>query len=196
MQVPTQSSPYYKVVFMGDSGVGKTSIIQRINTQKFDVNLDSTIGAAAISKDVLTAQGTVSLNIWDTAGQERYRSLISTYARNANAAVLCFDLSSYASFQSLESWVQELNKFSNETCVVFIVGNKSDIEQKVPLSNVSEWCQSRKYKFLVTSAKTGEGIDEMLKQIAEDVTSSGLITYENKIDIDPKKDENKGSSCC
>ncbi|OHT17211.1 GTP-binding protein YPT52 [Tritrichomonas foetus] len=192
MQFPTQSSTIYKVVFMGDSGVGKTSIVQRINTSKFDINLDSTIGAAAISKDVQTSQGVISLSIWDTAGQERYRSLISTYARNANAAILCFDLSSYASFQSLESWVDELNKFCSNECLVFIVGNKADLQQHVPFPAINEWCESRQYKLFITSAKDGHGIEELVQVVGEDVVNSACQTLDNHLVLSGTK--SKG--CC
>ena len=194
MLIPTLDSFSYKVVFVGDSGVGKTSLIQRINTSKFEGNFDSTIGASAIQKEVETSIGVIKLNIWDTAGKEKYKSLISTYARNACAAILCFDLSSNESFLSLDEWINELQNICDINCCFFVVGNKSDLDQHVPISTVNKWCEERKYKFFITSAKTGIGIPEFIKEVAEDVIVAKEQTSEKNSPI-PQPEESK-STCC
>lgn len=196
MLIPTSNTLIYKVVFIGDSGVGKTSIVQRINTSKFDGSFDSTVGASAITKEVQTQQGTITLNIWDTAGQERYRSLISTYARNANAAVLCFDLTSFQSFQSLNSWITDLKNICDVNCRIIIVGNKADLEQCVPTTSLEKWCEESNFKYIITSAKSGVGIDNLISTMAEEVLLSQQ-EEDKKIDIgQPILNEKTDSGCC
>ena len=195
MLISSSNSLIYKVVFIGDSGVGKTSIVQRIKTSKFDGNFDSTIGASAVTKEVQTSQGIITLNIWDTAGQERYRSLIQTYARNANCAVLCFDLTSLHSFQSLNSWIADIRNICDVSCRIIIVGNKVDLEQIISDSLISEWCEDSNFRYIVTSAKSGVGIDQLLNLMAEEVL---LSQQENnkKLDNNLIQNENTESGCC
>ena len=104
--------PAFKIAFLGDSSVGKTSIIQRFYDGTFQQDQDTTIGASFIQRDMDTEHGKIQLNIWDTAGQERYRSLVSTYTRGCNAAILCFAYNDYESFDHLEDWIDELEKQS------------------------------------------------------------------------------------
>ena len=95
----------FKVVIMGDSSVGKTSILQRFHQDCFDFQMDTTIGASFLTKTINTSKGDVIINLWDTAGQERYRSLIPTYARGSNAAIICFDLTSLISFNYIDKCI-------------------------------------------------------------------------------------------
>lgn len=196
MLISTANTLIYKVVFIGDSGVGKTSIVQRIKTSKFDGNFDSTIGASAITKEIQTPQGMITLNIWDTAGQERYRSLIQTYARNASAAVICFDLTSLQSFQSLNSWVADIRNICDVNCRIIIVGNKSDLEQCVSISLISEWCEDSHFRCIITSAKTGVGIDQLLTAMAEEVLLAQQEDNKKLNNVNPVPNEQSESSCC
>lgn len=157
----------HKIVIIGDSDVGKTSIIQRYDQQTFDPTANPTIGASFLSKIVESSKGPVILNIWDTAGQERYRSLIPTYARGARAAILCYDVSSVPSFESLDSWLEELHKFSSLDCLLFVVGNKVDLISAVPRSQASKWASDHGAQSLFTSAKSGSGVTELFKEIAD-----------------------------
>lgn len=181
----------HKIVIIGDSDVGKTSIIQRYDQQTFDPAANPTIGASFLSKIVESSKGPVILNIWDTAGQERYRSLIPTYARGARAAILCYDVASLQSFESLDSWLEELHKFSSLDCLLFVVGNKVDLVSAVPRAHANKWASDHGAQSLFTSAKTGSGIAELFKEIAESL--SGIDDCNHSSHLRPRDSSN---SCC
>jgi small GTP-binding protein len=161
--------PTFKVVLLGDSGVGKTSIVQYFERQFFDPAIDSTIGACFVDREVVTKHGSVNLHIWDTAGQERYRSLVSTYGRGAVCALLVFDHTSRTTFQSADHWLKEFSLFDSENCVLYFIGNKNDLEAIVDTSEAKEWAETKRVKFFSVSAKTGSGINEMFEKIAEEI---------------------------
>lgn len=162
----------FKVVIMGDSSIGKTSIVQRFNQETFDYQMDTTIGASFLTKVVQTSSGPVTLNVWDTAGQERYRSLIPTYARGANAAIICYDVTATTSFKSVDGWIEELHKFCSEEVPIYIVGNKCDLESVVPNDDAEQLAQKYGCQLMYTSAKKGTGISELFTSIAEKLSAS------------------------
>lgn len=119
----------FKLVLLGDSSVGKSSIVHRFVKDTFDELRESTIGAAFLSQTVKIKDGNedvvIKFEIWDTAGQERYKSLAPMYYRNANAALVVYDVTQPDSLSKAQSWVQELqNKVGDEELVIYLVGNK------------------------------------------------------------------------
>jgi small GTP-binding protein len=157
----------HKVVIVGDSDVGKTSIIRAFDEQTFDPSTSPTVGASFISKNVMVGHDQITLNIWDTAGQERYRSLIPTYAHGARATILCYDTSNSASFDALDTWLDSLQRFCSPECFIFVVGNKIDLGESVPQANAKKWAVGHNAQCLFTSAREGVGIRELFKAIAE-----------------------------
>ena len=126
--------PPYKIVLLGDSSVGKTSLVHRFTTNRFDTHTPNTIGAAFITKVFAheNHERKVKLEIWDTAGQERYRSLTPMYYRNARVALVCFDLSKFEStFNTAKYWIQQLelnnSSDSREKIEIRLVGTKRDL---------------------------------------------------------------------
>lgn len=188
----------WKVVFLGESSVGKTSIITRYTTGQF-LRDNATIGVAFISRQLkLSSEHTVQLEIWDTAGQERYRSLNAMYYRNTDVAIIVFDLSKFNSditFSAIDTWIEELCKYSNNTSSksvhgipngddklnIVIVGNKMDILDEnddilAIRQQMLQYLENRKIqnydnlviKYLEVSAKTGENVSNLFENIIID----------------------------
>jgi small GTP-binding protein len=157
----------HKIVIVGDSDVGKTSIIRVFDEQTFNPSVSPTVGASFLSKTVVVNQSSVILNIWDTAGQERYRSLIPTYAHGARAAILCYDTANGTSFEAIDAWLESLQRFCSPDCLLFLVGNKIDLEPAVPQATAKKWAQEHNAQCLFTSAADGAGVKELFKAIAE-----------------------------
>ncbi|CAZ84299.1 unnamed protein product [Tuber melanosporum] len=121
-----------KLVVLGTQGVGKTSLVVRYVNNTFDPASASTIGASFLAKKVIIDDSLVRLQIWDTAGQERYRSISKLYYRSANCGILCYDITSLASFEAMHSWLLELKKNVNGNIIIHIVGTKADLVNAEP----------------------------------------------------------------
>jgi Ras-related protein Rab-5C len=189
--------PAFKLVLLGDSGVGKTTIVQQFDSKTFDHEIDSTIGASFLSKEMQTRAGHINLHIWDTTGQERYRSLVPTYARGAASALICFDMTAEATFQSVDYWFTEMDKISCTGCIVCLVGNKTDLPPVVIAEDAMEWAKSHQMKFFAVSAKTGENVDKLFQEIAEDITErrpSAVPQYDHLLTPEPAVQP--ASPCC
>ncbi|KAI9485283.1 MAG: ras-like GTP-binding protein RYL2 [Benjaminiella poitrasii] len=165
-----------KVVILGSTGVGKTSVALRFVKNTFSSNGTSTIGASFMTKKLTVDDCSVRLQIWDTAGQERFRAMAPMYYRGASAAILVYDITSEESFTELISWMEELDKNMTDDLVIHIVGNKTDLEsqRKVPFSKVSDYCD-RSTRFVnglhEVSAKNGYGIEDIFYEITQSLVT-------------------------
>lgn len=166
----------FKLVLLGESAVGKSSIVQRFVKNSFDELRESTIGAAFLTQSIkLETQETelsepivIKFEIWDTAGQERYRSLASMYYRNAQAAIVVYDITQCESLEKAKYWIKELKRQANKDILIILVGNKVDleVERNVNVDDVKSLCNEMSLLHFDVSAKTGEGISEMFKEVA------------------------------
>eukprot|EP00931_Biecheleriopsis_adriatica_P066089 TRINITY_DN40503_c0_g1_i1.p1 TRINITY_DN40503_c0_g1~~TRINITY_DN40503_c0_g1_i1.p1 ORF type:complete len:208 (-),score=57.58 TRINITY_DN40503_c0_g1_i1:97-720(-) len=166
------STPKYKVVFVGDQSVGKTSIIVRYLKNTFDDKVDATIGMDFQTKNVQLGdgKGQLRLQLWDTAGQERFRSLVNSYIRDAAAAVVCFDITKRDSFENTAKWVEEVRSARGDDALIFLVGNKSDVSEDQRQVNADEArakALAFKAEFTEASAKTGDCVKELFQKLAE-----------------------------
>ena len=156
-----------KIVFLGDTNVGKTSIIKRFCTHKFDeTGTTSTISVAFENKTLKVDPFTeVKMKIWDTAGQEKYRSITKVYIRGAQGIFLVFDLGKKKSFESLKSWLDEINGADlDKNCVKILIGNKSDFNEKeVDDITANKFAEENNMKYLAVSAKEGVNIESMFE---------------------------------
>ena len=157
--------PLYKIVMLGDSGVGKTSLVARLTNPDRPLNHDisATMGIEFDTQMLDTPQGKVKAQIWDTAGQERFaRVLLPTYFRKAKGVILVYDISNAKSFESLsERWMEQLNNHSSsDDLAKLLVGNKSDLEQsrEVTKERAQQFCQEYGMELLETSAKSGDNV--------------------------------------
>ena len=116
----------FKIVFLGDICVGKTSLVTRFMYDSFDRKYKSTVGIDFFCKTVTIGDTSVKLQLWDTAGQERFRSLLSGYIRDSAVAIVCFDVSNKESFIDIEKWVKDVRMERMDMATLIIVGNKTD----------------------------------------------------------------------
>jgi len=158
-----------KIVLLGDSGVGKTSIAVRYVQESFSSKLPPTIGASFLTKRIAVDNFKIKLQLWDTAGQERFRSLAPMYYRGAVAAILVFDLTNETSFNKVKDWVTELRTNVSEEIIMCIVGNKADLDaqRKITADQGSEYAASIGATYYETSAKTNTGVDSIFLDIAK-----------------------------
>lgn len=206
-------APPYKLVLLGDSSVGKTSLVHRFANDHFDPLTSNTIGAAFITKEyqsVNNVDKNVKFEIWDTAGQERYRSLTPMYYRNAKIALLCYDLSNIQeSFEKSKYWINQLtmaNEGLSEKMKIIIVGTKSDLLKKANAAEISKtdtkdttmiiseeqqtsnmeldlvntFCLENNLAHHFTSAKSGQGIQELFSSIIDDIDDSFWNEYSKR----------------
>ena len=161
-----------KIVFLGDSNVGKTSIIKRFCTNKFDeMGTISTISVAYNNKTLKVDPFTeVNMKIWDTAGQEKYRSMTKAYLRGAQGIFLVFDLGQKRSFESLNSFLDEIKGANvDKNCVKILIGNKSDFALKeVDDTTANNFAKENNMKYLAVSAKEGVNIESMFEIMGGD----------------------------
>jgi len=183
----TESIIEAKIVFLGDTGVGKTSIVVRYVEQRFSSSVSPTIGASFLSKFVTVNGVRVKLQLWDTAGQERFRSLAPMYYRGAAAAVLIFDITSMESYLRVKEWVKELRANVFDEILLFVVGNQVDKSgRQVESSEATDYAHSIGGHFFETSARKNTGIEELFLSIALQLV--GLK------DIDARADRSQQSS--
>jgi len=148
----------FKIIIIGDSGVGKSCLSIRGTKNIFDSMYAPTIGFEFISYFIKINGQIIKLQIWDTCGQEVYRSLISSFYNNSSLAIMVYSIDNSQSFTNLEFWLNELRTKSSPDINLFLIGNKCDLEQNRQVTKESgeEFCENNKIKlFLETSAKTG-----------------------------------------
>lgn len=168
----------YKVVLLGDSSVGKTSLVHRFIADAFNPHLANTIGAAFILKDHTYQNRTVKFEIWDTAGQERYKSLTPMYYRNALVALVCFDLSCpETSFERAKYWIDQLMAVGPADIKIRVLGNKSDLGGDDPLIPIQKYCEEKGLSINKTSAKLGTGITETFDSIVDSIDQREFDSY-------------------
>ncbi|KAL0339146.1 UNVERIFIED_CONTAM: Ras-related protein RAb [Sesamum angustifolium] len=164
---PVSALAKYKLVFLGDQSVGKTSIITRFMYDKFDNTYQATIGIDFLSKTMYLEDRTVRLQLWDTAGQERFRSLIPSYIRDSSVAVIVYDVASRQSFLNTSKWIEEVRTERGSDVIIVLVGNKTDLVDKRQVSIEEGEAKARDLNvmFIETSAKAGFNIKTMINSV-------------------------------
>lgn len=159
----------YKLVFLGDQSVGKTSIITRFMYDNFDRHYQATIGIDFLSKTMYLEDRTVRLQLWDTAGQERFRSLIPSYIRDSSVAVVVYDVSNKASFANTAKWVEDVRAERGNDVVICLVGNKTDLgndKRQVSTEEGEERARKDGLLFMECSAKAGYNVKSLFRKLA------------------------------
>ena len=183
-----------KVVLIGESGVGKTSIIAQFTKGLFNQDVMSTNGAtfSTKKKDFKDAKKTLSFEIWDTAGQEKYRSLAKMFFKDAAVALLVYDITTKKSFDEIKSyWMNLVKENGPKKVIMYIVGNKNDLieQQQVKEEEVREYATNQKVSIWFTSAKTSNGIDELFEEIGKKYLSPDFTNNEEIVQRKIRKNE-------
>eukprot|EP00002_Diphylleia_rotans_P032120 TRINITY_DN6719_c0_g2_i1.p1 TRINITY_DN6719_c0_g2~~TRINITY_DN6719_c0_g2_i1.p1 ORF type:complete len:244 (+),score=47.87 TRINITY_DN6719_c0_g2_i1:66-797(+) len=192
-----------KVVMLGDSGVGKSSLVIRYVDNQFSNVVKSTVGASFFTKRFMVDGSKVKLQIWDTAGQERFRSMAPMFYRGAAAAIVVFDVTSEQSFEKLKGWVSELRQNTEDNLVIAIAANKTDMveQRRVQPKRVQEYSESIRAAVFETSARLNTGVDELFSSVAKQLVmvhrSSPAGSYEPATQVQTtNSEESTGGKCC
>ena len=161
----------FKILLIGDSGVGKTCLMFRFSDQKFQESYISTIGVDFKMKTLEVDGKKIRLQIWDTAGQERFRTITSSYYRGANGIIVIFDTTEEDSFENVKHWLSEIERYATDGVSKMLVGNKCDMTdaRAVETATAQEVADKLDVPFFEASAKTAENVDEIFLRMARDI---------------------------
>ncbi|KAK4133282.1 ras-domain-containing protein [Trichocladium antarcticum] len=188
----------FKVVLIGDSGVGKSNLLSRFTRNEFNLDSKSTIGVEFATRSIQIDNKTIKAQIWDTAGQERYRAITSAYYRGAVGALLVYDISKSLSFENVTRWLKELRDHADSNIVIMLVGNKTDQRhlRAVPTEDGKNFASENGLSFIETSALEATNVDlafqNILTSIYQIVSSKSLA--EDGSDVGKKFDPREGNN--
>uniref|UniRef100_A0A7S2R7Q4 Ras-related protein Rab-21 n=1 Tax=Rhizochromulina marina TaxID=1034831 RepID=A0A7S2R7Q4_9STRA len=167
------ASQRFKVVILGEGRVGKTSILLRYVRGEYSDKQQSTLQASYLDKKVSAGGQTANLSIWDTAGQERFHALGPIYYRDADGALLVYDITDFESFTKVRKWVRELRSIVGNDIDIVIAGNKFDLEKNraVPEADALQYAETVGATHIYTSAKQNKGLDETFAELAKRMVS-------------------------
>ncbi|XP_065680883.1 ras-related protein Rab-26 isoform X1 [Hydra vulgaris] len=174
---PSLRNPFdyaFKVMLIGDSGVGKTCLLIRFKDGAFlSGSFISTVGIDFRNKTIIVDEKKVKLQIWDTAGQERFRSVTHAYYRDAQALLLLYDVGSRRTFDNTRAWLSEIKDYASTDAVVMLLGNKADLtkERQVKREEGEKLAMNFNVPFLETSAKTGINIELAFEAVSRELIS-------------------------
>ena len=198
----------FKIIVIGDSSVGKSCLTTQAVRNNFEEFYTATIGFEFLTFNIRINNNVLKLQIWDTCGQEVYKSLITNFYRNSSLALIIYAINNMDSFKHAENWLNELKAQANPNVKVFLVGNKSDLEnERVVSKEDGERFREEKNldKFIETSAKTGENARNVLLEAAK-LLYKGYLKAKNNLGdmkdnqkgdrLEKKKQKNKGNKKC
>ena len=199
-------SPIYKVILVGDSGVGKTCLLS-MYVKGFCEQTIPTIAVEFCTKEIELYDGTkIKVQLWDTAGQERFKSLAMTYYRKAFGILLLFDVTKKSSFMACKNYLEEVRNNSDKKCVIYLVGNKIDLEneREVSKEEAINFAKIENIKYIETSAvknmKVNEAFTSLLNNIyqikKENDRSKLFLNNTNHIELQKNQHQNNDSLCC
>eukprot|EP00002_Diphylleia_rotans_P009588 TRINITY_DN19974_c0_g1_i1.p1 TRINITY_DN19974_c0_g1~~TRINITY_DN19974_c0_g1_i1.p1 ORF type:complete len:204 (-),score=48.34 TRINITY_DN19974_c0_g1_i1:199-810(-) len=193
----------FKLLLIGDTGVGKSCILVRFADEKFNETYVSTIGVDFKIRTVEIEGKTIKLQIWDTAGQERFRTITTSYYRGAHGIILVYDITESTTFDGLRQWLKEIESYASETVERLIVGNKCDLTEKrqVAYEEAKRFADEVKIQLLETSAKNSTNVEQafltmaanVLKRVANPLNTGSTS---GTIRVDPQGKSIKKSKCC
>jgi Ras-related protein Rab-1A len=194
----------FKLLLIGDSGVGKSCLLLRFADDTYTESYISTIGVDFKIRTIELDGKTIKLQIWDTAGQERFRTITSSYYRGAHGIIVVYDVTDQESFNNVKQWLQEIDRYACENVNKLLVGNKCDLTNKkvVDYTSAKEYADQLGIPFLETSAKNATNVEQAFMTMAAEIknrvgppAAAQMGNTGVKIDSKPVK-EASGGGCC
>uniref|UniRef100_A0A0B7B9R1 Ras-related protein Rab-1A n=1 Tax=Arion vulgaris TaxID=1028688 RepID=A0A0B7B9R1_9EUPU len=194
----------FKLLLIGDSGVGKSCLLLRFADDTYTESYISTIGVDFKIRTIELDGKTIKLQIWDTAGQERFRTITSSYYRGAHGIIVVYDVTDQESFNNVKQWLQEIDRYASENVNKLLVGNKSDLTTKkvVDFTTAKEYADQLGIPFLETSAKNATNVEQAFMTMAAEIKNRmGPVTAASdskpsvKINSSTPVSANKGGCC-
>ncbi|KGN63213.1 ras-related protein RABA1f [Cucumis sativus] len=157
----------FKVVLIGDSGVGKSNLLSRFTRNEFSLETKSTIGVEFATRSIRVDDKIVKAQIWDTAGQERYRAITSAYYRGAVGALIVYDVTRHVTFENVERWLKELRSHTDHNIVIMLVGNKADLRhlRAVSTEDAQAFAERERTYFMETSALESFNVENSFTEV-------------------------------
>ena len=187
-----------QLLIIGDSTVGKTSILSKYASKTFNENYLATVGLDFFTKDDTIDNKIIRIKIWDTAGQERYKALTKCFFQKAQGVILVFDVTTRKTFDDLKFWIESINSnvYDNESIPIVIFGNKIDLQKReVTKKEATDFAEKNNFEYYETSAKTGEGVDNAIKELAKKVMNS-IGKKKGRENLRLSADNKKSGKCC
>jgi len=205
----TKNEKQIKVILLGDSGVGKSCIINRYINDLYDPNLESTLGSNASSKLIKKDRVSYILNLWDTTGQEKYHSITNLFIKGSNIVILVYSIDSLSSFKGLDFWYKSVNeKLEGDNFVLAVVGSKSDLienqDEVVSEEEAKKFAKEKNALFkLVSSKEDPDGINNLFESLLDELIKNNYLTENKSYVIDKRNHKDSGkrkkykkNNCC
>ena len=197
----------FKIIIVGDSGVGKSSLLKRAVQNRFDGSYQATIGFEFLLMHFKVNDLKLKLQIWDTCGQEMYRSLVQGFYRNTSLALIVYDVNQKKTYDALDIWLKDIRQHTEQELPIFIAGNKSDLEKVVPSEEAKIFAVSNRTKYFTEcSAKNGYNVKEIFYEAAKylyktykEFKSQNKLPTTGRLKIDAEKNktlDSKKRKCC
>jgi Ras-related protein Rab-1A len=194
----------FKLLLIGDSGVGKSCLLLRFADDTYTESYISTIGVDFKIRTIQLDGKTIKLQIWDTAGQERFRTITSSYYRGAHGIIVVYDVTEMESFNNVKQWLHEIDRYATEGVNKLLVGNKSDLvaKRQVDTASAKDLADGLSIPFLETSAKNAENVERSFMTMASEIKGrmatapSGRAGNQAQVSVGQKVGASKSSGCC
>jgi Ras-related protein Rab-1A len=187
-----------QLLIIGNSTVGKTSILSKYASKMFNENYIATVGLDFFTKDETIDNKIIRIKIWDTAGQERYKALTKCFFQKAQGVMVVFDVTNQKSFDDLKFWLDTIKThiYDDDYVPIVIIGNKIDLQKRVvPKKDAIDFAEKNNYHYYETSAKTGDGVDNAIKELVKSVMNN-VGKKNGRENLRLSLNKKKSGKCC